>query len=102
MSSSNYQEEKKLKKKINFHVMVKNTKLYEALKFVDQQNKIENSRAMLKKEAEENSKGPLSMYQLSSDLSHNLDLSSYILTKDCSILRFALYCAQVGIVHSAQ
>ena len=107
VSSANYQklktEDKKLKKKINFHVLVKHTKLYEALKFVDQQNKIENSRQIMKNEAEDNSKGPLSLYQLSSEMSNQLnDLSSYILTKDCSILRFALYCAQVGIVNSAQ
>lgn len=58
---------------------------------------------MMKNDAEDNSKGPLSMYQLSSEMSHQLnDLSSYIQTKDCSILRFALYCGQVGIVNSAQ
>jgi hypothetical protein len=47
LSSTNYQKAKyedKVKKKINFHVIVKHTKLYEALKFVDQQNKIENTR----------------------------------------------------------
>lgn len=34
---------------------------------------------MMKNDAEDNSKGPLSMYQLSSEMSHQLnDLSSYI------------------------
>ena len=33
---------------------------------------------------------------------HLHDLSSFILTKDCSILKFALYCFHVGIVNSVQ
>ena len=34
--------EKKLKKKINFHVIVKETKIYEALKLLDQQSRLQN------------------------------------------------------------
>lgn len=30
------------------------------------------------------------------------DISSFIITKDCSILKFALYCFHVGIVNSVQ
>jgi len=51
---------------------------------------------------------PLSAYNLSSELSYNSsllprhlrNLSSFVLTKDCSILKFALYCFHVGIVSS--
>lgn len=58
---------------------------------------------MLQNDAEDNSKGPMSVFQMSSEMSQNLhDLSSFIMTKDCSILKFALYCAQVGIVNSTQ
>ena len=45
----------------------------------------------------------MSIYQMSSEMSnrHGLnDLSSFILTRDCSILKFALYCFHVGIVNS--
>ena len=48
----------------------------------------------------------MSIYHMSSEMSnnrHNLnDLSSFILTRDCSILKFALYCFHVGIVNSVQ
>ena len=54
--------ERKLKKKINFHVLVKSSKLYHALKFTEQQIKIQNQREILRNDAEESSKGPLSAY----------------------------------------
>jgi hypothetical protein len=30
------------------------------------------------------------------------DISSFVITRDCSILKFALYCFHVGIVNSVQ
>lgn len=35
-----------------------------------------------------------------SELQNEGDISSFIITKDCSILKFALYCFHVGIVNS--
>ena len=54
--------ERKLRKKINFHVLVKSSKLYHALRFTEQQIKIQNQREILRNDAEESSKGPLSAY----------------------------------------
>lgn len=92
-------------KKLNFHVIVKDTKLYHALKFIEAFKRAQNSRELKKADAEGDSKGPMSIYHMSSEMSqcHNLhDLSSFILTRDCSILKFALYCFHVGIVNSVQ
>lgn len=93
-------------KKLNFHVIVKDTKLYHALRFIEEYRRDQNGRELSKIDAEGDSKGPMSIYQMSSEMSnnrHNLtDLSSFILTRDCSILKFALYCFHVGIVNSVQ
>lgn len=97
--------EKPKMKKLNFHVIVKDTKLYHALRFIEEYKRAQNSREAKRNDAEGDSKGPMSIYQMSSEMSnrHNLhDLSSFILTKDCSILKFALYCFHVGIVNSVQ
>ena len=93
-------------KKLNFHVIVRDTKLYHALRFIEEYRRDQNSRELSKNDAEGDSKGPMSIYHMSSEMSnnrHNLnDLSSFILTRDCSILKFALYCFHVGIVNSVQ
>ena len=82
-------------KKLNFHVIVRDTKLYHALRFIEEYRRDQNSRELSKNDAEGDSKGPMSIYHMSSEMSnnrHNLnDLSSFILTRDCSILKFALY-----------
>ena len=68
--------------------------MYEALKFMDKKRKMRNARDILKNDAEDGSKGPMSMFQMSSERGYHLhDLSSFIQTKDSSILLFALYCA---------
>eukprot|EP00356_Strombidium_inclinatum_P000565 CAMPEP_0170510546 /NCGR_PEP_ID=MMETSP0208-20121228/65826_1 /TAXON_ID=197538 /ORGANISM="Strombidium inclinatum, Strain S3" /LENGTH=242 /DNA_ID=CAMNT_0010794017 /DNA_START=1038 /DNA_END=1769 /DNA_ORIENTATION=+ len=82
----------KVKKKINFHVIVKNTKMYEALKFMDKKRKLRNAREALKNDAEDGSKGPISIFSSEGGLALH-DLSSFVQTKDPSILMFSLYCA---------
>lgn len=71
-------------KKINFGVMVKETKLYQALKCADQ---------LAIKYNQENQGG------LGQD---KKCLSSFLVTHDCTLLRFMLFCSHAGIIRSAQ
>lgn len=116
-------KEKKIKK-LNFHVIVKNTRLYHALRFVEAYKRRQELR--LKKNGNgqdgdggegadterESSKvvmgaaATMSQYGNSaftgSSTSQREALSTFVLLNDCSMLKFALYCFHVGIVNSVQ
>lgn len=49
-------------KKLNFHVIVRDTKLYHALRFIEEYRRDQNSRELSKNDAEGDSKGPMSIY----------------------------------------
>lgn len=69
-------------KKINFGVMVKETKLYQALKCADQL--------------------AIKYNQANPGGQEKKCLSSFLVTHDCTLLRFMLFCSHAGIIRSAQ
>lgn len=77
-----YRGRKYKDKKINFGVVVKETKLYHALRSAEQLS-LENNLKKL------------------SDNANKKCLSSYLVTHDCTLLRFMLFCSHAGIIRSA-
>lgn len=63
--------------------MVKETKLYHALRFADQLTTDNNLERI-------------------GDKASKKCLSSYLVTNDCTLLRFMLFCSHAGIIRSAQ
>jgi hypothetical protein len=78
-------------RKVNFGVIVKETKLYHALRQADQ----------LQRE-HPGSTGGLRAADLSPKESSKRSPSSFLVTHDCTLLRFMLFCSHAGIIRSAQ